>query len=106
MNDIAELLCVLVSVTGGIYCVSLLRNCRKLAGAPVEPVQSLSRSARRKSVCARVNRYCQVLLASAFLAAAASLLAGFAYRELSPFWNENPLDQQRQRSSENLLIPG
>ena len=106
MNDVAELLCVVVSVTGGIYCVSLLRNSRKTAGAPGEAVKSLSRSARRKSVCARFNRYCQVLLASAFLAAAATLLAGFAYRELSLLWKEAPLDEQLERSSETLLITG
>ena len=109
MNDVVQLLCVVVSLTGGIHCVSLLRNCRKPAASPaepVEPVESLPKSARWKSVREKVNRYCQVVLATTFLAVAGSLLAGFAYRGLSLLWKENPLDQQLRRSITIVSIPG
>ena len=108
-HDVVQLLCVVVSLTGGIHCVSLLRNCRKPAASPaepVEPVESLPKSARWKSVREKVNRYCQVVLATTFLAVAGSLLAGFAYRGLSLLWKENPLDQQLRRSITIVSIPG
>ncbi|MGI6419920.1 MAG: leucine-rich repeat domain-containing protein [Thermoguttaceae bacterium] len=106
MNEVAQLLCVVVSLTGGIHCLSLLRDSRKPAAASGEPVKSLSRSARRKFVCARVNRYCQVLLATTFLAVASSLLAGFGYRGLSRLWEQPLVDQQMRRSVETVLIQG
>lgn len=109
MNDLVQLLCVVVSLTGGIHCVSLLRNSRKPAESTGEAVKSLprsARSARRKSVCARINRFCQVLLAATFLAVAASLLAIFAYRGLSSLWEEPLVDQQMRRSVETVLTEG
>jgi hypothetical protein len=109
MNDLAHLLCVVVSLTGGIHCVSLLRNSRKPAESTREAVKSLPRLARvprRKSVCARINRFCQFLLAATFLAVAASLLAIFAYRGLSSLWKEPLVDQQMRRSVETVLIQG
>jgi len=106
MNDVAKLLCILVSTSGGVYCVSLLRDCRNGAGAPRQPLRSLSTSARWKSICARINWLCQVLLATAFLAVAASLLAGFAYRELSLLWRKDCLNEQVRRSIESVSIEG
>ncbi len=106
MTDLVQLLCIVVSVTGSVYCLSLLRDSRKRAGPPRGPLKSLSKSVRRKYVCARLNRLCQVLLATAFLAVAASLLAGFVYRALSPLWKENPLDVQIRQSVATVLMPG
>ncbi|MGI6419933.1 MAG: hypothetical protein ACOX1P_30215 [Thermoguttaceae bacterium] len=106
MDDAAQLLCVVVSLTGGIYCVSLLRNSRKGAGPPRGPVKSLSKSARRKSVCAKINRFGQVLLATTFLAVAASMLAVFAYRTLPLLWKENPLDVRMRQSIATVSLPG
>ncbi|MGI6417185.1 MAG: hypothetical protein ACOX1P_16105 [Thermoguttaceae bacterium] len=106
MNDVVQLLCVVVSLTGGIHCVSLLRHCRKPAASPVEPLKSLSKSARWRAVREKVNWYCQVLLATTFLAVAGSLLVGFAYRGLSLLWKENPLDQQLRRSIAIVSSPG
>ena len=105
MDDIAQLLCVVVSLTGGIHCVSLLRNPKPPARSG-EPLKSLSRSTRRKSVCARINRFCQVLLATTFLAVAASLLAVFAYRTLPSLWGENPIEEQLRESVEIVSIEG
>jgi hypothetical protein len=105
MDDIAQLLCVVVSLTGGIHCVSLLRNPKPPARSG-EPLKSLSRSTRRKSVCARINRFCQVLLATTFLAVAASLLAVFAYRTLPSLWKENPLDVRMRQSIASVSISG
>ena len=106
MTDLVQLLCVVVSVTGGVYCVSLLRNPREAARLRAAPIKLLPKAARRKYVCARLNRLCQVLLATAFLAVAASLLAGFVYRALSPLWHENPLDERMRQSVATVLIPG
>ncbi|MGI6419018.1 MAG: leucine-rich repeat domain-containing protein [Thermoguttaceae bacterium] len=106
MDDLAQLLCVVVSLTGGVYCVSLLRNSRKRRESAREAVRSLPRSARRKSVCARINRLCQVMLASTFLAVAASLLTILAYRALPLLWEEPPVDQQMRHSVETVLIQG
>ncbi len=104
MNDVAKLLCILVSTSGGVYCVSLLRDCRNGAGAPRQPLRSLSTSARWKSICASINWLCQVLLATAFLAVAASLLVGFVYRAVSSLCEEPTVDRQMRRSVETVLI--
>ena len=106
MTDLVQLLCIVVSVTGSVYCLSLLRDSRKRAGPPRGPLKSLSKSARRKYVCARLNRLCQVVLATAFLAVAASFVVGFACRALSRHWYENPLDQRIRQSIETVSIPG
>ena len=106
MTDLVQLLCVVVSVTGSVYCVSLLRNPREGARLRATPVTSLSKAARRRYVCARLNRLCQILLASAFLAAAATLLAGFVYRALSLRWYENPLDTRMRQTIATVSIPG
>ena len=104
MNDLAQLLCVVVSLTGGIHCIALLRNSRKQAESTGELAKSPPTSARWKLVCARINRYCQVLLATTFIAVAASMLAILAYRVLPPLWEENPLDEQIRRSMETVLL--
>lgn len=109
MNIVAQLLCATVSLTGGVYCVWLLRNCRKPAQSAEEAVQSLpmsARLARWKSVCARINWLCQIVLATTFLAVATSMLATLAYRALSPLWEEPLVDQQMRRSVETALIQG
>ncbi len=46
------------------------------------------------------------MLATTFLTIAASLLAGFVYRALSPLWKENPLDVQIRQSVATVLMPG
>ncbi|HQF00031.1 MAG TPA: hypothetical protein PLG06_09900, partial [Anaerolineae bacterium] len=74
-----------------------------------EAVQSLpmsARLARWKSVCARINWLCQIVLATTFLAVATSMLATLAYRALSPLWEEPLVDQQMRRSVETALIQG
>ena len=106
MNDIVQLLCVVVSLTGGIHCVSLLRHCRRPAASPAERVKSLPKSARWKSVREKVNWYCQVLLATTFIALAGSLLAGLAYRLLPRLWEEPLVDRQMRRSVETVSIQG
>lgn len=106
MDDVVQLLCVVVSLTGGIHCVSLLRDCRKPAASPAEPLKSLSKSARWKSVRKKVNWYCEVILATTFLTVAGSLLAGLTYRGLSLLWEENPLDRQLRHSITIVAIPG
>ena len=106
MNDVVQLLCVVVSLTGGIHCVSLLRHCRRPAASPAERVKSLPKSARWKSVREKVNRYCQVLLATTFIALAGSLLAGLAYRLLPRLWEEPLVDRQMRRSVETVSIQG
>ena len=105
MNDVAKLLCILVSTSGGVYCVSLLRDCRRGAAAR-QPLRLLSTSARWKSICASINWLCQVLLATAFLAVAASLLVGFIYPAASSLWDEPTVDRQMRRSVETVLIQG
>ena len=106
MDDIAQWLCVLVSLTGGIHCVWLLRNSRKPAARSREPVRLPSEPNHRKSVCAKINRFCQVLLATTFLAVAASLLAVFACRTLPSLRGENPIEEQLRRSGEIVSIEG
>ncbi|MGI6416217.1 MAG: leucine-rich repeat domain-containing protein [Thermoguttaceae bacterium] len=105
MGAFAQLLCVVVSLTGGIHCVSLLRNSKPPARSG-EPLKLPSRSTRRKSVCAKINRFCQVLLATTFLAVAASLLAVFAYRTIPSLWGENPIEEQLRESVEIVSIEG
>ena len=106
MTDLVQLLCVVVSVTGGVYCVSLLRNPREAARLRAAPIKLLPKAARRKYVCARLNRLCQVVLATAFLAVAASFVVGFACRALSRHWYANPLDQRIRQSIATVSIPG
>ena len=106
MTDLVQLLCVVVSVTGGVHCASLLRNPRQAVRLQAAPIKLLSKAARGKYFCARVNRLCQVVLATGFLVVAASLLAGFVYRALSPLWHENPLDVQIRQSIATVSIPG
>ena len=106
MTDLLQLLCIVVSATGSLYCLSLLRDSRKRAGPPRGPVKSLSKAARRRYVCARLNRLCQVLLATAFLAVAASFVVGFACRALSLHWYESPLDQQIRQTIATVSLPG
>lgn len=106
MNDLVQLLCILVCVTGGVYCLSLLRDCRRQARSLKEPIKSSRDSARRKSVCARVNWLCQLLLATTFLAVAGTLLAGLAYRAAQLLWQENPIDQQLRCAIGTVTFPG
>ena len=106
MTDLVQLLCIVVSVTGSVYCLSLLRDSRKRAGPPRGPLKSLSKSVRRKYVCARLNRLCQVVLATAFLVVAASFAVGFAWRALSLHWYESPLDQQIRLTIATVSLPG
>ena len=106
MDDIAQWLCVVVSLTGGIHCVWLLRNSRKPAAQSGGPVRLPSEPNRRKLVCARINRFCQTLLAATFLAVASSLLAVFAYRTLPPLWKENPLDVRIRQTIATVSISG
>ena len=109
MNDVTQLLCVMVSLAGGSHCLWLLRNSRKPAESTGELVRSLptsARSVRRKSLCAGINRFCQIVLATTFLAVAASLLSILAYRALSPLWEEPLVDRQMRRSVETVVIEG
>ena len=106
MNDLARFLCIVVSVTGSVQCLSLLRDCRKRPGSSREPASQLWKSARHNSICTRVNRLCQILLATAFLAVAASLIGGFASRAMSLLWSEESIDEQFRRTFATLSIPG
>ncbi|MGI6417186.1 MAG: leucine-rich repeat domain-containing protein [Thermoguttaceae bacterium] len=106
MNDVVQLLCVVVSLTGGIHCVSLLRHCRKPAASLAEPLKSPSKSARWRSVREKVNWYCEVILATTFLTVAGSLLVGFAYRLLPLLWEEPLVDRQMRQSVETVSIQG
>ena len=106
MNDLVQLLCISVSVTGGVYCLSLLRDCRRRARSAKEPTKSSRGSSRRKSVCARVNWLCQLLLTAAFLAVAVSLLAGFACRAFFLLSRNSAGSQQQRCSFQTIAIPG
>ena len=106
MDDIAQGLCLVVSLAGGVHCVWLLRNSRKPAAQSLEAVRLPSQSTRRKLVCVRINRFCQILLAATFLAVASSLLVVFAYRTLSSLWVEHAVEEQLRRSVEIVSIEG
>lgn len=106
MNDLGQLLCILVSVTGGAYCIAVLRDFRRPLRLPTEPANARRRSARRNPVCARINRLCQILLAAVFIAVAGSLLAGFAYETFSVASRGRADGRGGPLSFETVAIPG
>lgn len=104
MSDVAWFLGVVVSVTGSLYCLMLLRDYRRQIRS-LEATPSPG-STRGKSVGATFCCLGQILLAATFLTLALVLLAGFAHRADSLLWEESPIDRPAQRSFETLSIPG
>lgn len=106
MNDLAQFLCIPAGVLGGVYCISLLWECRKRTRSRKEPLESSRVSTRRHPVSARINSLLQVLLSATFLTIASLLLAGLAYRAILPFWCGSRLSHQQRRTLEKFSLPG
>lgn len=106
MDVIEQLLCVLASLTGSVYCIALLRDCRRRIRSLKEPVKSSPVSSRRGSTCARMNWWSQLLLSAAFLGIALFSLVGFAYWATSALRNEHSIDRQLRQTFATVSIPG
>lgn len=105
MEDLAQLLCVFVSLTGSVYCLILLRNCRRRLHALKRPAEASLRAARGGSADTRSDCLCQILLAGVFLAVAMAVLAGFSF-QAAPSLLLDRAGGRQQRFLETVSIPG
>ena len=106
MNDLGQLWCILVSVAGSVYCLSLLRDGRRAARSLKEPFKSTRDCVPRKSVGTRVNWLCQLVLSGTFFVVTLFLLAGVANGLVSPLARHSADTRQQTRLSETVSIPG
>lgn len=106
MNGVAQWLCVIVSVTGSVYCLALLRDCTKRIRSLKAPTDSSPGRARFKSVGARLDCLCQLLLAATFLGVALLLLAEFSFQLASSLMIDSAVDRQRREPFETISVSG
>lgn len=106
MDDIVQLLCIVMSVTGSIYCLMLLWDGRKRVWPLKETARPWPNSSRRISVCGIINRLCQTLVIAGFLSAALFLLAGFVCQTVLHRSRADVLNQQLRSTWETVSFPG
>ncbi len=105
MSDLVQLLCIVVSVNRrSLLCFALAQSSRSGQTASGDDQVVVEGSAQVLRL-RRLNRLCQVLLATAFLAVAASRWQDSFTGHYRRCGKENPLDVQIRQSVATVLMP-